>query len=431
MATSEATIQDSIAKTVWIFQKLQDRGNAGTDPLDEIIDDVTKVVEQPWAGGVVAALTGLRAGYSAILSVQTVRAALDPQMREYARFIGIPERTDINGILIKLNQNFVDNSKSVEERAFTYGSISAGGSNIGDGLVNRLTVDKDSFNIETVTTDAKEFLCTADEHSGAREHQEVFEARGAARNFDNLEVTGSGRIAQISAVSARDTSALVKNPSFSTFTGTAGTPTALGGWLPTTAPADFTNFELVLDSTTGVYRDGDGATTQYSLKIKTATDGVDQNLNTLNARFNPNVPYYCQVAWNRSAGSGSGGSIELGLGSQTVQVALAAQSGWQILRLPLTSGLWFQNWNQEDPKVSVKWTTFSSGYVLIDDFILAPMTQFDGSWFSIVGGETPFLRDDVFTFTDSATESVVQYWLWYAYGLQLPPSGSPTWADPT
>ena len=44
-----------------------------------------------------------------------------------------------------------------------------------------------------------------------------------------------------------------------------------------------------------------------------------------------------------------------------------------------------------------------------------------GTWMCPVGGSTPFLRGDVFTYTDSiASDSKIQRWLFRAYGRYLP-----------
>ena len=58
--------------------------------------------------------------------------------------------------------------------------------------------------------------------------------------------------------------------------------------------------------------------------------------------------------------------------------------------------------------------------LLIDDVLFVPWTPFDGSWYVIVGNPTKFLLDDKFTWNDSATDSVIQRWLWRAYGVYLP-----------
>ena len=65
------------------------------------------------------------------------------------------------------------------------------------------------------------------------------------------------------------------------------------------------------------------------------------------------------------------------------------------------------------------------------------MTPFDGSWYVVRPGETPFLAGnvnnsfgDTFTWTDTATESVIQRFFVRLFGRYLPHSGTPTIPDP-
>lgn len=428
--TTESEIRTAIGKACFVFQKLYDRANSSasvTDPLDEILNDFTTLVQEPWGRQAAQGASRVRGSYSSSISPQAVRVWIDPMLREYARIKSFPESLNSpSAIIARLFDDFIDNTESVKRRNPTFGSTSAGGSNVGDGTLIRCTTDADGEVIEAITPEAKTFKCVADYQSGTQQHQERFEARGAARNFDWLEVTGSGRIGSLSALSALDANTYVQNPSWSDGTGTT-TVTALPGWTPGSGAGVFTNIQR--DATT--YRGGDNAATQYSLKL-TTTESVEQALSVRGARFSPNVPYVCQVAWNKTAGSGVGGNVKITLGGNTATVALSAGSNWQILRLALTANSWLKSFNTSDPVIKVEWESATSGYLLLDDLILAPMTQFDGSYWAAIGGATAFLRDDVFTVTDSvATESIIQRWLWYAYGRYLPSSASPTWAEPT
>ena len=70
---------------------------------------------------------------------------------------------------------------------------------------------------------------------------------------------------------------------------------------------------------------------------------------------------------------------------------------------------------------------------MVDDIIFAPFEFFDGGWYLPVGAETPFLRDDTFSYTDSiASDSKIQRTIAELYGAYLPhvDDASETWADP-
>jgi hypothetical protein len=172
--------------------------------------------------------------------------------------------------------------------------------------------------------------------------------------------------------------------------------------------------------------------TSYALKLSGVTT-LTQALSVRDTKLSPGTPYYLQIAYNRETGSGAM-TIQIELGNTTKSVVLAAQTGWNILRLDIGSGLWFKNFNKQSLSVVVKCTAYTSGYTLIDDIIFCPMTQADGCYYTIVGGATPFLRRDIFTFTDTGgTSAILQYWFWRATGHYLPHTtgGTETFADPT
>ncbi|HBY62161.1 MAG TPA: hypothetical protein DEH78_20265, partial [Solibacterales bacterium] len=212
---------------------------------------------------------------------------------------------------------------------------------------------------------------------------------------------------------------------FSQYSGTEAVPTAITDWTVTTS---ISNFEL---DSTNYYRDFVGDTTPRSLRIK-ANDTVTQNFNVGKARFNPFTPYYLQIAYNRQVYSGDG-TLTITLGSRTTNVVLAAQTGWNVLRMPIGQNNWHSRWNQENAGVAIALSSRTTGSVLVDDVVLVPYDNFDGSWYAIVGGSTPFLRKDKANWTDTATEgAIVQYFLWRFFNGYLPHTtgGSVTWTEP-
>ena len=81
------------------------------------------------------------------------------------------------------------------------------------------------------------------------------------------------------------------------------------------------------------------------------------------------------------------------------------------------------------------------GTVLVDELIIAPYSQVDGTWYALNAGPNnsattaapsiPFLRDDEFTHTDIEVGSIIQEWLARSFGVYLPHDASPTWVDPS
>jgi hypothetical protein len=94
---------------------------------------------------------------------------------------------------------------------------------------------------------------------------------------------------------------------------------------------------------------------------------------------------------------------------------------------------YFPNFNMENPLVRIVLTANTTGYVNIDDVVIAPFTRFDGGWYVIVGGRAEFRRDDVFVCIDTVAETgVLQKWFvrgGYGY-LPSAAEGLADWGDP-
>ncbi len=110
-----------------------------------------------------------------------------------------------------------------------------------------------------------------------------------------------------------------------------------------------------------------------------------------------------------------------------------APTGWTVLAIPMALGqTWYRTFNEGTLDVEVSLASRSTGSVLVDDVVIGPLSNFGGGWYGIVGGETPFLVDDEFTWTDSvSSEGIIAHFFWRWFGEYLRTSGTPTWADPT
>lgn len=346
---------------------------------------------------------------------------LAPIMREYGRVMAAPE-ADLSSLIFRLYQWLKDNTATVKSRGITFGTPTFSGAT-GTGTINRLTKDRNNYDIEGIFLDAKIAECSEDQSTGVNKHQEAFIVRGAAPARDSLAVSGSGLVARMVAISAADS--LLTNASFDDFSGTIGTLTELIGWTPTTALSNF-----ALDQT-NYYRSSPGSTTPASLKIS-ANDTMTQALSISGRTIDPNVPMYAQIAFNREVGTGDG-TLTLTFGSQTATVSLAAQTGWNILRITIGQKNWYDTFKENDLDFKIGLSSRTTGYVLVDDFIIAPYTLFDNTWHAIVGGSTPFLTRDKATWTDAlaGSDSKLQQWVWRATGQYLPHDASPSISDPS
>ena len=384
-------------------------------------DTYVQSLETEFFGAAMAALSDLRGLFSTANSIGQYQSLFTPILQEYGRFIDAT-LTDVDTIFLRLYDRFVSLGLTVQSRDFTFGGPLFAGAT-GDGLINRLNTDADGFDIENQTPDSKEAECQRDQFSGAEQHEEVFTFRGESPEPESLRITGSGRQEELTALSAQASASFIDNASFSIFEGTLTIPTDISGWTPTT---DIGNFEM--DQTT-TFRGFPGETTRTAVKFKT-NDKLTQKFTVREPDFDALVPIYTQIVFDRST-FGADGTLTLRVGSQSVSVVLAAQVGYTILRIPIGTANWFDNFNQSDPGVEIELTGNTVGEVLVDDGIIAPYTRFDGSWYAVVGGATAFLRKDTATWTDTAVESILQFIWWYAFGRYLPhTTGVASWPDP-
>lgn len=388
----------------------------------------------------VSSLEAFRARLSEIASPGQAAALIAGGLREYGRFIGAPE-TDIASIMSRLRDDFIANAKTVKSRNFTFGAPAAGGGNAGNALVNRLTVDEDDLKIESTTADVKTIRCTRDEFSGAARHEEQWEIYGEDPSRDNLQFSGSGKRGQIASLSARDSLNFISNPSFSSVSGSDGAPTAITNW--TAININFA--DITIDRVT-YYRDYEGDSNPGALKITAVSSPfqgveIEQMFSTKRIALQPRTPIHIQVAVHK--GTATAGTFQVYFGSVASPVLNLADlsAGWNIIRLNgiNTVGGIDENWYKKiktnvaaDQRIAIEVTGMTAGqFIRIDDVVIAPFTQFDGLWYAIVGGSNKSLVEDKYTMTDTEVGAIVQFWLWWATGMTLPHSGSPTWLDPT
>ena len=425
MATpTQDEIETHLKEAARIWDETRQFGHVNSPNFVGMQDAFVQGMEGDWAQDSIAAVADMRSALASMTDQARIRALLDPIIREYGKLRGYPER-DPEDILDRWYDRMIDDTERVTERNFTFGAVSLGGSNVGSGTVYRNVKDKNDLEIENTYAQVVTLECLADEHSGGRTAgEESFEIRGEDREIDDILMSGSGNQANLKSLSGADSKSLLKNPSFGSISGTAGSVTAFTGWTPT---SDIANFDV---DTTNYFRTYQGEGTAQSMKLS-ANDSLYQGLSEKKVTVSPFVPHLLLIRWNGTVGSAVGGTITLTLGSQTATVAVA-QSGWQNLLIPMDKESWYDTWKSANPQVKIGWDTRTSGYLLFDDIIFAPMTEFDGLWYAVVGGVTQWQRNDSATFTDTEVGAIIQTMLWRGYNRRLPPGtgGAITLADP-
>jgi hypothetical protein len=426
---SESDLRTVIGKVIKIFDEIEDFGISNTpnfvtmqlDVLDETPNDSTP--------GTQTALAQLRGALVGTVSPSSVNACLNALWVTYGRVKLYPD-LNVAAVLTRLYETFATTGTpvTVQSRNFTFGSFALTGT--GTGTATRLTKDAYNYNIEAqFVAQAMTIVCTNDANSGGTLNAETFEYRGSAAGIDRFDITGSGiTIPGITALSAESQTQFVTNGGFEGGTTTSDLP----GWtIGTPASA-----ALV---TSDVYKSklSTGQTSQ-SLRF-TANNTATQTWNSRGGiQWNPAVPMFVQIAFKRE--SSCDGNLTIAVGGKSATVALSAQSGWTTLKFPLDYDSWLRRWdtNPMTGGIVVTLDSRTTGTLLIDDLIIAPYTNIEGTWVAIASGATPFLRGDSFAATDTGgTSGIIQTWLARSTnagqgGFYFPSTtGSPVWADPT
>lgn len=320
------------------------------------------------------------------------------------------------------NPDSISPAPRILSRQFVRGAWTNGSPFVGSGSIIRLLVDEDGLPIENTYADTITAKCVRDRQGGATVGQEVFEFRGRTKR-DRLNLYdsgfGSGLVQEIAAVSSDDSENLLVNPSFGSFSGTAGTVLGVTGWLNgSTGAVLTTSGDSVTVDQTYYYRAArHEGSTPGALKMG-ATKIIRQALSATSRTLSPDAPYYLSIAFNAEQYTAVG-TLEIYLGNTLTSVTVTGLTGWQRLTLPLAKGLWLKNFNVDNINISITFTR-TSGSLLIDDIVFCPFKLFDNQWVLPISAATPFAYRDVGTFTDTETGAKIARWFWLAYN-RVPP----------
>ena len=453
---TETEVQTQWRDGVRLLEDLRGLADGTLAGAGNTFDTIIQNLEGDYIPPAHAALVqSIRNSMSGLLSSRTALAVIEPCIREYGALInkGGGYR-NIAQLKSALYEHFVENSLAVETRAITFDTSAtasnpyeSGNTVVGNAAMARLTVDADAQPMEACHVETKRWVCMSDQNSGTDAGAEVFRCMGEQASRDWLLLSGSGE--QFSGIdmpvrnagSDRRSGSVCNNSSFSTYD-SAATP-KFQNWTQVTGAS------MLSQDTTNYYRTHPRAQTNASLKITAdgATDcKITQSLAQMRIRELGNAPYFARVMLNKTVGTAANGTFYLRVGSQEVSIALSSLgANWQELMLPLDANLWARNLNEASFDVELEWEDNSStGSLLVDDLIVAPMTLVDGTYWLLRhnadGVVTPTVDHkfgDELAFTDTggaAGIGTVQYWLWRA-GLGYLPSatiasGNITFADP-
>lgn len=446
MAGSDVTFANAWAQwaaAIKIVNASQNFGSVNTPNLLDMEDALTTILDGEFTPGALELVrSAISSRVAAGLTRDSLRQVFRPFLLEVLRTISsqeLSQNVSDERALRVIRQYMEDNTESIKTASPTF-DTSATGTVTGTGAISRLTVDKDSNNLECFGVETKIFVCDLDQNNGRQKHNERFEFRFGPLDASGLQFTGTGGTLPVDSLHCKS-SPILRNPSFeegalTTNTALAST-TQITGWTATTAANWKTR------STSGYYYRGyPGApSTLWGLEC-TASDTLTQVVLTANpgATFPPETPFHFQIAWQRKASATGNLTIHLGSQSTTVAIGTGTNDQWNVLQLDLDSSRFYDNFKEDDLDVKIDVASLATGTVVIDDVVLAPMVNLDGTWWAVTGGATPWLKGDTRIFSGDArgATAIINYWLWRAYGDLVvpmlgwfPTSGSPSIADPS
>ena len=133
----------------------------------------------------------------------------------------------------------------------------------------------------------------------------------------------------------------------------------------------------------------------------------------------------------------SAGTINLAVGTQavgaTALTGLTADA-WNLIALPDDANAYYDNFRERDAAVTITVDSLAGGNIWLGEVLVVPFSPLGGTWLAIVGGATPWERQDAYTWTDElagaskviggANDGLFQYALWRADLGSLPSAAS-------
>lgn len=393
-----------------------------------------------------SSLTGHRSSFSGMLSPNAVASLMSSPLAEYCGALAITEgvRITLDQAIFRLREKLIASGDSIKTRGIVFGTPAAGGSNVGNGTIYRLTQDEDGFPLESGHPEVKSLLCRLDQQQVDR-HEEVFDISGAEREPDFLLVSGTGPQGGISSIGPRASDRILLNQSFSSFSGSIS-----GADVPVVTVNDFSGWTL--GSITGAYasltafRDRAGEADSRKISVRWDNDNsFTQYLGrTRRPRFADRTPYLIGVRIYKDA-LVTAGSVTITVGASTVTVTLASlATGWNTVILPMDKRVYSKNFTQNDLKMQIilaGLVTTGTG-IKVDDVTFTEENFVDGTFLTLLGGNTSFIKGDKFTITDTMNisgEGLLSKWTNHRSGILvssspgfcLPATVAPTILDPT
>lgn len=433
-APDRPTLLTRLADACRIAEQVRIWGEVGSPSAGVAFINMQKTLRENAAGDYSEAATSAVRDQRVLLAqiYDGTRDTIAAVLADFGAYLEA-DPADLGDVMDALYADFVDNSDTVESRAFSRGEPTFSGAT-GTGVIRRKSVDENGYAFEWGwSSDSYTARCEGDVNTGADRHSEVFRIESNAPAIDSIETLGENLAEELTCVDPRSEDALLLNPSFDLYDGDS-----------LTAPTEINDWESSAGVSGGVLQLQSGSSACF-LQARDDQDDVrclsvladlvlSQKLSRNNIELEHGVPYYEAIAYDTTRASGAC-TLHLRIGAVSTSVAIPANTGWGVLEI---TGAYYKAIAQDDPEVQIE-VVGLSGEIDLDDVWLAPMTLIGSTYYIARAGRTSFRAGtkqsgtgDLATWSDSAGESVIQRHISRTTGRYLPhdSAGGATVIDP-
>ena len=413
-----------------------------TDPIQELETETTDggsgwvALEEDYRDQVrgrigqegISTFLALTARLASVLSRDAMRSVTELQIRQMASSAGFERaRTGTRAEVLRAVFDAMHaNSETINSPGDTYdpfaadGNVISGGSIVGDGSVDRLTVDEHGYSLIGFIPDTYALECDASGQTpGVAKFRERFNLTSTAAHPNNLKQAGAGlTVRGIYVLTERETRKYVRNPCFTDYTLTGANLTTLVGWKQNTGANLYTNLAIDLVNT---FRIGVDETVAVAITVsgnETLTPDTSSTGGGIVPKFQRDNPMTYRIRVRRNSSSTGTVTIRLsstvGSGGVSASVSLASITAdtWTELKIAIGTGCWPASFGTGDviPQIAI---SSLSGSCNLGNVILAQMIRVGkrqsvldgrgglGQYLAPVSGATPFAEGDRFEAVDT------------------------------
>jgi hypothetical protein len=426
MPPSKSELWSQLLNIIKLVNENYNYASVNTPNFITLQETIITLLKGNHTSATVSALNSIR---GSLISIVANNSILTPVILELARIGYNSKATSYNQAIIDIFDGMIAGLETIKNRAWTNGTVTVGGSNVGTGTVYRLDKDYNNQIIETgiMAGGTIKLETIRDKNNGGVAGAETFDIYYTGTPPTDALELGSALNNKVNILVMPSESGKLTNASFETYT--TSPALAFTGWTLSDATKFATNTSIYFKAPYGV-------STGTSLEF-TDNANVVQYITDAASRFNLELPVFLILRYRRK--TSCDGDLTLRLGSQTVSVAdLTTKTDATWFDLILGTGDnkgWYRTFKedsiQKGVRIQVTLASRTTGSLLIDNIILAQPQTFDGKYYLITPGQTDFLYSDYFNFADTvANTGTTQTGLSRLLNIYLPhTSGVPTYAD--